>query len=209
MPQVSVIIPVRNARPYVEAAVQSVFAQAGVDLEVVVVDDGSTDGSAALVRDLADRRIRIIPGPRQGISAAMNAGLAAARAEYVCRCDADDLYPPGRLVRQAAWLAEHPDFAAVCGSFSTIAAAGWPVADLYCGAKAEEVTEELRAGKTRTHLCTYLARTEAVRKAGGFRPWFVTAEDIDLQLRLGGVGRVWYDPEKAYAYRLHDASITH
>src|SRR5438045_19414 len=146
MPQISVIIPVRNARPYVEAAVQSVFAQAGVDLEVIVVDDGSTDGSADLVRDLADRRIRIVPGPRQGISAAMNAGLEAARAEWVCRCDADDLYPPGRLVRQAAWLAEHPEFAAVCGSFSTITAAGRSVSDLNCGGAAEEVSEELRAG---------------------------------------------------------------
>src|SRR4051794_35917348 len=164
MPQVSVIIPVRNARPYVEAAVQSVFAQAGVDLEVVVVDDGSTDGSADLVRDLSDRRIRMVPGPRQGISAAMNAGLEAARGESVCRCDADDLYPPGRLVRQVAWLAEHPEFAAVCGSFSTITATGRPVSDLNCGAAMEEVTDELRGGAARTHLCTYLVRTDAVRK---------------------------------------------
>src|SRR4051794_5225162 len=212
MPLISLLMPMRDARPYVEAAVRSVLTQempAGADLEIVVVDDGSTDGSADAVRGLNDPRVRIIPGPRQGISAAMNAALAAARGEWVCRCDADDLYPPGRLARQATWLADHPEFGAICGSFSTITAKGDPIADLDCGPTAEEVTAELLDGRTRTHLCTYLVRADAVRKAGGFRPWFVTAEDIDLQLRLGNVCRVWYDPTPAYLYRLHGASITH
>ena len=207
--QVSVIVPTRNARAYVADAVRSVLDQPGVELEVIVIDDGSTDGSADIVRALNDPRVRIIPGPRAGISAAMNAGIEAARGQYLARCDADDLYPPGRLGRQLAWLRSNPDFAAVCGSFRTITAKGRPVSDLNCGATATEITDELRRGVTRTHFCTFLLRADALRATGGFRPWFVTAEDIDVQLRLGQGGRVWYDPALAYAYRLHDESITH
>ena len=107
--QVSVIVPTRNARAYVADAVRSVLDQPGVELEVIVIDDGSTDGSADVVRALNDPRVRIIPGPRAGISAAMNAGIEAARGQYLARCDADDLYPRGRLTRQLAWLAANPD----------------------------------------------------------------------------------------------------
>src|SRR5205814_7748320 len=94
MPLISVIIPMRNAERYVRAAVESVLAQKDVELEVIVVDDGSTDGSAEVVRGIGDARVRIIPGPQKGISASFNAGLAEARGELLARCDADDLYPP-------------------------------------------------------------------------------------------------------------------
>src|SRR3954447_12910319 len=81
MPLLSVIIPMRNAEPFVRAAIESVLAQGGVELEVIVVDDGSLDRSVAIVKELYDPRIRIVPGPRQGISAAFNAGLHAAHGE--------------------------------------------------------------------------------------------------------------------------------
>jgi hypothetical protein len=139
----------------------------------------------------------------------MNAALAAAKGEWICRCDADDLYPPGRLARQMNWLESHPDFGAVCASFCTITSKGRPIADMATGTSAEEITDELRNGITRTHFGAYLSRADALQRAGGFRPWFITAEDVDLQLRLGEVCRVGYEPIVSYAYRLHDASITH
>ena len=214
-PLVSCIVPMRNGRAYVGQAVRSLLAQAdeSLRLEIVVVDDGSTDGAPDVVhaaaRERPDVEVRLIEGPRRGISAAMNAGLEAAKGEWVCRCDADDWYPPGRVARQLRWLTDHAEFGAVCGSFANVTSKGQHVADLDCGATAEEITEELRAGKTRTHLCTWLVRADAVRRAGMFRTWFVSAEDIDLQLRLGEVCRVWYEPVVGYAYRLHDASVTH
>jgi glycosyltransferase involved in cell wall biosynthesis len=210
MPLITVIIPMRNAAAYVRAAVGSVLKQTGAELEVIVVDDGSTDASAKIVRDIADPRIRIIPGPQKGISAAFNAGLADAKGEYVARCDADDLYPPARLAWQLEFLQSHSDFGAVSGSFATMTHRGKPVAQQDAGrTTAEEVTAELRAGRGRSHVCAYLFRSSLLRQIGGCREFFVTAEDVDLQLRLAEIARIFHDPRSAYLYRLHDASITH
>src|SRR5687768_10592984 len=155
----SVIIPMKNAEPFVRAAVESVLAQRGVELEVIVIDDGSNDRSADVVRSINDARIRLIPGPRSGISAAFNAGLAEAKGEFLARCDADDLYPPDRLAWQLEFLQSHPDIGAVSGSFATITESGEPVADQK-HAQAGDVTEELRRGQGRSHVCAYLFRTE-------------------------------------------------
>jgi glycosyltransferase involved in cell wall biosynthesis len=199
----------RNADPFIREALESVLGQEGVDLEVIVVDDGSTDRSVEIVREVNDNRVRIVTGPCLGISMSVNTGLKEVRGEIVVRCDADDLYPPGRLSWQLQWLADHPDFGAVCGRFSSIDEQGRPLADLNSGETAEEITEELQKGITRTHLCTYAVRTELLQKIGGCRQWFRTAEDIDLQLRLAEAGRVWYEPKTCYQYRLHGTSITH
>ena len=208
MPLISVIIPMRNAEPFVKAAVESVLAQGDAELEVIVIDDGSTDRSAEVVRSIGDSRVRVVPGPQKGISAAFNTGLTEARGECLARCDADDLYPPGRLEWQLEFLLEHPEFAAISGAFTTIDARGKTIAEQKT-AGAGDVTAELRGGRGRSHVCAYLFRTEPLRQLGGCREFFVTAEDVDLQLRLSEIGRVWYNPKPAYLYRLHDASITH
>jgi glycosyltransferase involved in cell wall biosynthesis len=209
MNRVSVLMPMRDAQRYVRAALESVLSQTGVDLEVVVIDDGSTDRSADIVRQLGDKRIRMIAGPCGGISVALNRGLEVANGAYIARCDADDLYPTDRLADQAKFLDEHPEYGAACGAFSTMTSRGQRIADLDCGAVPEEITAELLGGKNRTHLGTFLIRKTVYEEMGGFRPYFVTAEDIDLQLRLGEQTRVWYEPRQCYVYRLHDASITH
>jgi len=208
MPLITVIIPMKNAEPYVREAVASVLSQAGVELDVVVVDDGSTDRSAEIVRAIGDPRVRIVPGPRQGIAAAFNAGLAAARGVYIARCDADDLYPPDRLGWQVAWLDGHPEFVAVCGAFAPMNEKGRIVTERIVG-DAGEVTEELRNGIGRSHWCSYAMRTDVLREIGGCRTFFTMSEDADLQYRLAEAGRVWYEPRVSYLYRLHDASITH
>jgi GT2 family glycosyltransferase len=208
-PVVSVIMPMRNADDYVTRALTSILQESDIPLEVLVVDDGSTDDSVNRVKAIADCRIRLIPGPQQGIAAALNAGLAEARGEIVMRCDADDMFTPGRIQQQVIWLKTHPEYVAICSSYTAVTPAGREVIPFPCGFKAEEITQELQQGITRTHLCTYAIRTQALQTLGGFRPFFSTAEDLDLQLRLGEFGRVWYTPARFYYYRLHNTSITH
>jgi glycosyltransferase involved in cell wall biosynthesis len=199
----------RNAAPFLPAMLRSVLSQANVDLEIIVVDDGSTDGSGEVAREIGDPRIQVITLGGVGIAKAFNAGLDAARGQIITRCDADDLYPPGRLSRQYEWLKLYEEFGAVCGGFATLSPRGRLITDMKCGENPQEVTAELRSGTVRTHFCTFAVRAELLRKLAGCREFFITGEDIDLQLRIGDACRVWYQPQRTYMYRLHNASITH
>src|SRR5205814_2264103 len=97
-PAVSVVVPMRDAEPFIRRAIESVLAQTDVDLELIVVDDGSKDRGPEIVGALDDERIRLIRLPEsRGISAALNEGIAQARAPYIGRMDADDLSLPGRF----------------------------------------------------------------------------------------------------------------
>jgi glycosyltransferase involved in cell wall biosynthesis len=199
----------RNAQRYVRQAIESVLCQSDVELEVLVIDDGSTDQSAEIVSRIEDPRVRMVPGPCGGISVALNHGLDLAKGEFIVRCDADDVYPPDRLAWQVKFLEGNADYAAVCGSYATVTEKGQTILDHDPGSGEGEISEELKRGVIRSHIGAFLIRTEVYRSLGGFRPYFVTAEDIDLQLRLGESHRVWYEPKVAYQYRLHDESITY
>ncbi len=209
MPVVSVVVPMRNAEPFISATLASILQERNVPLEVVVVNDCSTDASLERVNAISDNRVRVINGPCRGVAAALNEGLAAARGEIIMRCDADDLYPPQRIARQVKWLVEHPEYGAVCGNYSMINVKGKLVANLECGNEAQEITEELRNSVTRTHFGTFAVRAEVLRTSGGSREYFRTSEDIDLQLRLGELCRIGYVPDIQYRYRLHQKSLTH
>jgi glycosyltransferase involved in cell wall biosynthesis len=206
---VSVIIPMYNAERYIVDTLTSILQDCSTTLEVIVVNDSSTDGSLRRVHKIHDDRLRIINSQGRGIAAALNTGIAAARGEIITRCDADDLYPAKRLMQQVSWLLKHPEFGAVCGGYAAIDAKGGPVIELESGGESTEITAELRQGVTRTHFCTFAVRTELLRALGGFRSYFLTGEDIDLQLRLGDACRVWYLPGVHYRYRLHRGSVTH
>ena len=205
----SIVIPMRNAERYVAGTLNTILGYRDSPIEVIVVDDNSTDASRERVSQIADSRIRLINGPGRGISACLNAGLAAAHGDIVMRCDADDLYPPARISRQIEWLHANPGFIAVCGAFSTIDENGAHISDLQCGEMPAEITEELAGGAVRTHLCSYAIRAKVLRASGGFREYFETAEDIDMQLRLAEHGRIGYLPDVFYIYRIHASSITH
>ncbi|HEX4795837.1 MAG TPA: glycosyltransferase [Humisphaera sp.] len=206
-PQVSVLMPVAKVRQYLDLAAQSVLCQSFPDLELILIDD---DGRADELRTAQrDPRVVVTTSSGKGISDALNTGIAAARGKYICRVDCDDLIPADRIARQQKWLAEHPDFAAICGAMSTMTSDGSPVSDVNARYVTGEITEELRNGIARCSLCTYLLQTDAVRQVGGFRRYFITAEDLDFSFRFGERFRVWYESMPAYWYRLHDSSITH
>lgn len=208
MTDVSVIMPARNAASTVVEALNSLRDQAHL-AEIILIDDGSTDDTAARAAAFGDARIRILSGPQSGISAALNMGFFAARSPLIARCDADDIYLPNRLKKQVDWLSLHPDHVAISGGFLSLDGQGRSLAQLAADGPAREVTSDLQAGRVLTHLCTWLIRRESLLQSGGARPWFETAEDIDLQFRLAFLGPIWHLPEPVYGYRLHDSSITH
>jgi glycosyltransferase involved in cell wall biosynthesis len=115
MPLVSVLMPVRNAAPTLHACLRSIQRQTLVSWECVVVDDGSSDGSLALLRQIAaaDERFRIVATAHRGIVEALNTGLSACRGRYIARMDADDLMRRERLAKQAAALERKPELSGV------------------------------------------------------------------------------------------------
>jgi glycosyltransferase involved in cell wall biosynthesis len=106
-PLVSVIIPVHNGGRYLRAALESVLAQTYRPLEVIVVDDGSVDDSGPIAQSFHD--VRYIHQPNQGVAAARNHGIEAARGEYLAFLDQDDLWTPEKLKLQIGYLLSHPD----------------------------------------------------------------------------------------------------
>jgi glycosyltransferase involved in cell wall biosynthesis len=208
VPVVSVIMPARNAAATIAQSLQSVLDQDCL-AEIIVIDDGSTDGTADVAIRLNDTRIKVVQGPCTGISAALNVGFQAATGDFVARCDADDTFLPARLETQVKWLLANPGYGAISGGFISMDATGNRLGDLACQGTGRDVSALLRDGTTVSHLGTWLIRRALIDAIGGARAWFETAEDLDLQVRLAFQGDVWHEPVPVYGYRLHDASITH
>jgi glycosyltransferase involved in cell wall biosynthesis len=118
-PLVSVLLPVYNGEEFVQKAINSILDQSFHDFELVVINDGSTDNTKAILDQFQDSRLRIIHKPNEGLCKTLNLGLQIARGKYIARIDADDLADPERLEKQVAFLETHPEIAVV-GSASKV-----------------------------------------------------------------------------------------
>ncbi len=214
-PRVSVVMPVYNAQSYVEAACRSILNQTLRDLELIVVDDGSTDGSGAILDRLADEdpRLHLVRRPNTGITGALNDGLAAARAPLIARMDADDLAHPERLQKQASHLDAHPDIGLLGCAWTTCTADGRripPDAHLLrvWASGPEAIAARLNAGHNVIAHPTAMFRRQAFEAAGGhYDPAYETAEDYECWLRMSRITRIASLPEPLLDYRVHPESI--
>jgi glycosyltransferase involved in cell wall biosynthesis len=206
-PEVTIIMPMRDVEAYVGEALDSVCSQDYSSIEVLVIDDSSTDMSAAVVRSCGDRRVRLLENQGAGISAAFNTGLEKARGQYVMRCDADDWFVPGRIARQVAWMEAHPDVDAVCGLNITCWEDGSLVrepADLFGGSRC--ISGHVRQGRQVPRMWLAAFKTSVLRELKGCRTYFETCEDDDLMLRLAEQFSLWHVPEVVYKTRLRRTS---
>lgn len=214
-PLVTVLMPVFNAERYLDAAIRGILAQTFADFEFVIVNDGSTDSSPAILRkwEASDRRIRLVSRPNTGIVQALNDGLALARGMYLARMDADDLALPNRLERQVEYLTNHPDCVLVGCAITAIDPSGrelmecGPDSPGPLGMPACPVSRLLNAGAFLLHPAIMAVTTE-VRAIGGYRKEYEWIEDSDLYLRLARRGRLHCLPEVLLKYRLHLASVS-
>lgn len=108
-PLVTVVTPAYNAGPYIKDTIESVLRQTYRNFELFIVDDGSTDNTADVIRTFSDPRIKYVYQKNSGQSAARNAAIAAARGTYIALLDADDLFYPEKLARQVAYMEAYPD----------------------------------------------------------------------------------------------------
>jgi glycosyltransferase involved in cell wall biosynthesis len=202
-------MPVHNGANWLPEAVASVRAQDFGDFEFLIVDDGSDDGTAATLSAFAsnDRRIRLLHQAPQGIVAALNHAIAAARAPYLARLDADDRARPDRLGKQLAFLQAHPKVG-LLGTFAdTIDAAGNVIGRLAPPTDGARLAHVL--GRTNPFIhSSVMMRTALVRRIGGYRAAFKAAEDYDLWLRLAEAGGIANIAECLTQYRRHDSNLS-
>ncbi len=194
---ISVIIPVYNVARFVREAVDSALGQTRRDIEVIVVDDGSTDGSAGALHDLSDPRLRVIRQDNAGSGAARNAGLRLASGELVAFLDADDRWAPQNLERQAAFLENHPEVDMTFGHSLVIdeegGSQGFKTSSV---AGVVSLARLLRVNEIGNGSCLLLRR-EALDRAGWFDPRLPACVDIDVWLRVAALrpGNVVAIPE--------------
>lgn len=215
IPLVSVVMSVFNGAVRLESTLESVLSQEGVELELVVVDDGSTDGTGAILRRYAERdsRVRLVQQENEGLTRALIKGCGLARGHYIARQDAGDRSLPGRLARQAAYLQSHPHTALVSCWTRYLGPAD---EELWIDRRTDspvEATLRLRADRRKSlrgissHSSAMFRRADYFR-VGGYRPQFRLAQDLDLWMRLTDIGQVAFVPECLCEYRYDPDSLS-
>ena len=208
-PQCSVVMPAFNAEAHISEAIDSVCAQSLGAWELVVVDDGSTDATPAIVRGVKDKRVRYLRQENQGVSAARNAGMAVARADVVAFLDADDLLMKDALERHLEVLAARPEAVASYGEAVVIDASGalrGGGRPIFNARPSGKVLEALLSQNF--VVCGVLAaRRSALEAAGTFNTSLSLFEDWEYWCRVAAVGEFAYlGAEPVLAYRHHPDS---
>jgi glycosyltransferase involved in cell wall biosynthesis len=199
MPLVTIGLPTFNARGTLPAALRSVFAQSLWDWELLIVDDGSTDGSRELLESIRDPRVRFIPGEKNlGLASRLNQIARLAQGKYLARMDADDILHPMRLQQQVEYLEKHSDCSvlgtAVCSIDLESRPQGWRPA----GPSAQSRRDTLRSAPM-IHA-TVVART-AWFQENLYNPQYLRGEDIDLWCRTCDSGVFANLPDILYFVR--------
>ena len=208
-PRVSVVMAVHDGERYVAAAVDSVLAQRFRDLELIVVDDGSTDRTVEIVRARADPRIRIVSNERNlGLARSLNIGVAEARGEFVARLDADDVATPERLTRQVAFMDANEDVALVGSWYHEMAADGTPGAPVRLPTRHWDLRWSLCIHCPFVHSAVLWRRRIVAEQVGGYDERLSFSEDYDLWWRLSARLRVANLPEYLLYLRTHPSQMT-
>jgi glycosyltransferase involved in cell wall biosynthesis len=209
---VTVLMPVYNAERYLRDAIESVLCQSWRDLELLIVDDGSTDGSRGIIEAAAGRdpRVRALFRPHRGLIDTLNAGLEEARGTWVARMDADDICLPDRLQTQVAFASRHPGVAVV-GTYAWYLGEGGRILGVY--RLGPTTPEELARIVERDELIqmihpTVMMDRRAVLAAGGYDARFRHVEDMELYNRLAERGHLLLAvPVPQLLYRVHGGSV--
>lgn len=219
LPKISVVIPCYNATLYIAATIQSALAQDWPDLELVVVDDGSSDGSAELVQRMFPA-VTLIRQSNQGVAAARNNGITHAQGEWIAFLDADDIWLPGKLKAQWAMLQASPGTRMTYTAWQV-----WP-STAPVPSQADLATLDVESDNTTrwsgatgwvypqllldcvVWTSTVLVHKSVLCEAGVFDTTLRIGEDYDLWLRASRITQILRVPRPFALYRMHPASIT-
>jgi glycosyltransferase involved in cell wall biosynthesis len=210
-PQVTVLMGVFNGAAYLRHAVDSILAQTFQDFEFLIINDGSTDDSRAILRSYADRRIRVIENEENiGLTRSLNRGLRLARADLIARQDADDVSHPARLEKQVAFMEANPEIVVVGTQAryinsrgGLIRVGGWNKLRSEFG-----VRWELMFNSPFVHTSVMFRHSVVWQIEGGYNESFITSQDFELWSRLSRRYRMCNLPDSLVDLRLHQDSMS-
>ena len=210
MPEVSVVMSCYNAGQWLQPAVESALAQSFEDLELILIDDGSTDETPQILAAMreSDRRIVVLTRENSGLARSLNAGIRRAQGSWIARLDADDLCEPERIERQMRYLRNYPDVVLLGSGFTEIDARGDAVKEQRYPAGHGKLVRNLQKLRRMFPHSSAIFSREAASRAGLYNHLFRKSQDWDLWLRLSERGRIACIPDSLVRIRKHGAQIS-
>lgn len=211
LPLVSVVLGVYNSEASIGRTLESILSERSIDLEVIVVNDGSTDETLGVLHKYksVDERVRLIDQSNQGLTKSLINGCSLARGKYIARIDADDINLPGRIPLQLGLIESDPNFSFVSCWARAVGPGGEPLYEICRPIDTSEATNQLKSFRMGPpHHGTVLMKKKLYDKVGGYRQQFYFAQDSDLWLRLIEVGTTSYVPQFLYEFRITAGSIS-
>lgn len=206
-PIISVVIPAYNAEKYLGQSVESILAQTFTDLEILIIDDGSTDKTLEIANGFTDPRIRVITNPHNlGLATSCNIGIKTAKGDFIARQDADDWSHPERFEKQLAFMRENSQVGVLGTSRQTT-----NEEDEIHNQKPmlENVAFDNLLLRNSIIHGSVMIRRSVLEQVNGYDEWFTICEDYDLWLRIAnGISLIRNLPEFLYVYRVHDQSMS-
>ncbi len=210
MPQISVLMAVYNDEKYVQEAIDSILSQSFFDLELIIVDDGSSDNSTHIINEMAkiDNRIKVIShAQNRGLTKSLNIGLRVCRGQYIARCDADDLCEPQRLQKQYDIMEKNLDIA-LCGSQGWyIDTTGKKIGQKNVPLTYTDIKNKLLYNNQFIHSSLFM-RKDVLDKEGYYNKVFKKSQDYELVLRLARTYKVINLKERLVSWRVAPNSIS-
>ncbi|WP_145298442.1 glycosyltransferase family 2 protein [Crateriforma conspicua] len=210
VPKVSVLMAVRDGMPFLPSACDSILKQNTVSLELIVVDDGSQDGSSDFLADLEQRvpHVRCITAVRPGLAACLNQAARLAEGEYLARMDADDVAMPHRFAVQTKVLESNPQMVATFSRVFCIDSDDVTVAPAFSIPSEQIDQKHIQSGFGAVCHPTALIRRSAFEAVGGYTEKLQTSQDLDLWLRLAEIGELHNNHQILLKYRIHDGQVS-
>ena len=207
-PAVSVVLAVYNGGVFLKEALDSIFTQTFTDFELVVVDDASTDGTAAILSEYDDARLMCVRNRENvGQTRSLNRGLRLARGVLIARHDADDVSHPDRLRRQVEAMESRPQLVLLGTAYERIDREGRVLDVVRPPTKNAALQERLEEGNIFCHG-SVMMRREPLEAVGGYNNYFSVTQDYDLWLRLAERGMIGNLPDTLYRFRFDGESVS-
>ena len=205
--RLTVLLAVYNGADELPRTLDSLLCQEFTEFELLVVDDGSSDGSGDVARSFGDTRIRVIRQENQGLTRALNHGIQEARGELLARIDCGDMCHHERLARQVELLDSHPEFLMTGCRVRRVSSEGEPLGE------SEVITDpkQIYSGLLRINLFQHssiMVRRAALLALGGYREFFRCSQDYDLFLRLSEIGQLTNLPQTLSDWVMNPESIS-